>query len=109
MSKIAFGTFRLSIDNYEHYNALKLALEKGCEVIDTSSSYMDGKSEQLIGKILEENPQFNPTIITKGGTLNLREKDNFEKDRTKEIDVLKTKKNMFYSLDEDVIDYQINN
>ena len=108
MSKIAFGTFRLSIENYEHYNALKLALEKGCEVIDTSSSYMDGKSEKLIGKVLEENPQFNPTIITKGGILNLREKDNFEKGRAKKIDVLKTKKNMFYSLDEDVIDYQIN-
>ena len=27
MSKIAFGTFRLSIENYEHYNALKLALD----------------------------------------------------------------------------------
>ena len=66
MSKIAFGTYRLSIDNPEHYEALKLALEKGCHLIDTASNYMDGKSEELIGKVLKENPQYSPTIVPKG-------------------------------------------
>ena len=108
MSKIAFGSYRVSIDSHEHYNALKLALEKGCQVIDTSSSYMDGKSERLIGKVLHENPHFSPTIITKGGFLNPEEKKKFEKKGNEGNHFIKIKKKFFYSLDEDVLNFQIN-
>jgi aryl-alcohol dehydrogenase-like predicted oxidoreductase len=40
---------------------------------------MDGKSEELIGKVLKENPQFSPTIVTKGGFFGPQDKEEIEK------------------------------
>lgn len=67
LSKVAMGLYRMSIRSSEHKEALISALEKGCNLLDTSSNYTDGESEKLIGEVLKENPQFTPTIITKAG------------------------------------------
>ena len=37
----------------EHREALTQALRAGCNVIDTSTNYMDGESEQLVGSVLQ--------------------------------------------------------
>lgn len=67
LSKIGFGGYRVSVKSEEHYQALYEALKEGCNVIDTSANYTDGDSERLIGKVLEEHPEFDPFIITKAG------------------------------------------
>ena len=67
MGTIGFGTYRVSIKSAEHKEALLTALRLGCSLIDTSSNYTNGESEELIGLVLSENPQFNPTVVTKAG------------------------------------------
>lgn len=62
-----FGSYRISWRSKQHCKALKLALQSGLNLIDTSSNYTDGDSELLIGKILAE-PEPPPVfIITKAG------------------------------------------
>lgn len=48
------GTYRMHRENEEHREALRYALLNGINVIDTAINYMDGMSEELIGKILDE-------------------------------------------------------
>lgn len=67
MGNIGFGTYRLSNKSSEHKESLVLALKSGCSLIDTSSNYTNGDSEELIGEVLSEHPEFNPAIITKAG------------------------------------------
>jgi len=67
ISNIGFGAYRVSIKSKEHQKALTYALQSGLNLIDTSANYTDGESEQLIGKVLADNPNFNPCIVTKGG------------------------------------------
>jgi aryl-alcohol dehydrogenase-like predicted oxidoreductase len=45
------------------------ALESGCTLIDTSASYMDGRSEELIGKVLADHPEFHAFVVTKAGMI----------------------------------------
>jgi aryl-alcohol dehydrogenase-like predicted oxidoreductase len=67
MGKVGFGGYRVSIKSKEHYDALVLGLKNGLSLIDTSSNYTNGESEELIGKVLEDHPEFNPIIVTKAG------------------------------------------
>ncbi len=67
MGKVGFGSYRISIKSTEHKASLIKALESGCSLIDTSANYTNGDSEELIGVVLAEHPQFNPIIITKAG------------------------------------------
>lgn len=67
MGQIGFGSYRISIKSPEHREALITALKLGCSLIDTSSNYTNGQSEELIGSVLSEHPIFNPTIVTKAG------------------------------------------
>jgi len=52
MSTFAFGTYRVSDENPLHIEALKLAIESGVELIDTSTNYMDGGAERAIAKAM---------------------------------------------------------
>ena len=53
-SRLGFGTYRVATQEAEHREALTTALRAGCNVIDTSSNYMDGDSERLAGSVLAE-------------------------------------------------------
>ncbi len=53
-SRLGFGTYRVGQREAEHREALRLALHQGCNVIDTSTNYMDGESEQLVGSVLRD-------------------------------------------------------
>ncbi len=66
MAKLGFGGYRISVKSQEHREALELAVEDGCEIIDTSSNYTDGDSERLIGEVLEKSNK-NPLLISKVG------------------------------------------
>ena len=73
VSPIGFGTYRIDETHEAHAKALKLALLKGCNLIDTSTNYMDGSSERAVGKViaqlidLGEITRQNIVIVTKAG------------------------------------------
>lgn len=67
LSKIGLGTYRMSALNKEHCKSLKLAVKLGCNVIDTSSNYQYGESENLVGQYIKEHPRKDLFIITKAG------------------------------------------
>ncbi len=53
-SRLGFGTYRVDTREPEHREALKKALREGVNLIDTSTNYMDGDSERLVGAVLSE-------------------------------------------------------
>jgi aryl-alcohol dehydrogenase-like predicted oxidoreductase len=68
MSKLGFGTYRMSVRSKEHRESLELALQNGLSLIDTSSNYTNGDSELLIGEILSQlERKKHPIIVTKAG------------------------------------------
>ncbi|MCS6296422.1 MAG: DUF255 domain-containing protein [Nitrospira sp.] len=54
VSRLGFGTYRVGQREAEHREALRTALRRGCNLIDTSTNYMDGESEQLVGSVLRD-------------------------------------------------------
>jgi len=54
VSPAGFGCYRVHISVDEHRAALKHALLNGINLIDTSSNYADGGSEELVGAVLKE-------------------------------------------------------
>ncbi len=52
VSHIGFGGYRIHSHSQEHWKALGYALEKGFNLIDTSSNYTAGESERLVGQCL---------------------------------------------------------
>ena len=53
-TRVGFGTYRVDMHTTEHREALKKALRASCNLIDTSTNYMDGDSERLVGSVLAE-------------------------------------------------------
>ena len=73
VSKLGFGTYRCHQGVEAHHDALKLALHKGCNMIDTSANYTDGNSEVLIGDVLNQEivwgelERENIIVVSKAG------------------------------------------
>ncbi len=53
-SRIGFGGYRIDADVEEHREALRKAIQEGCNLIDTSTNYADGGSERLVGRVLAD-------------------------------------------------------
>ncbi len=53
-SRLGFGGYRISLGVDDHRNALEKAIQEGCNLIDTSTNYADGQSEQLIGTVVKD-------------------------------------------------------
>ena len=53
-SRLGFGCYRVGLEEPDHRQALIRALRSGCNVIDTSTNYMDGDSERLVGSVLAD-------------------------------------------------------
>jgi len=100
VSEVGFGGYRIDIRSDENKHALKNALLSGVNLIDTSSTYTDGNSELLVGKMLKELINLKKIsresiiLVTKGGYL---QGLNFELSR-----VRKTEKKQF----PDLVEYQ---
>jgi aryl-alcohol dehydrogenase-like predicted oxidoreductase len=54
ISQVGFGSYRVSLDEKTHEQALRQALQSGINLIDTSSNYGDGGAERLIGRVMAE-------------------------------------------------------
>ena len=67
LSKYSFGTYRTTYQNPLHKDALNYALDNEITHIDTSSNYMHGEAEKLIGQALKNRNRADFTIVSKGG------------------------------------------
>ncbi len=66
---LGFGGYRTQLTTPAHLAALRLALARGIDVVDTASSYREGASERLVGKALQD-ADAGPgavTVVTKVG------------------------------------------
>lgn len=54
VSQSGFGCYRVTEKNKEHYNALAKSLKEGINLIDTSTNYMWGESEVLVGNVVKD-------------------------------------------------------
>ncbi len=64
---LGFGCYRVAEGNAAHEAALRAYLEQGGNLIDTSANYADGRSETLVGKLLQDFPREQVIVVTKGG------------------------------------------
>jgi uncharacterized protein len=53
-SKLGFGCYRVDGSDPKQGAALAKALQEGVNLIDTSTNYMDGESERLVGSLLRD-------------------------------------------------------
>lgn len=68
MLPFGFGCYRIEDDVPAHEAALRLALDRGVTVVDTSTNYSDGESETVVGRVLQDHPRAaDVTLITKMG------------------------------------------
>ncbi|XPV69886.1 MAG: aldo/keto reductase [Halarcobacter sp.] len=106
LSKYSFGTYRTTYQNPIHKDALNFALENGITHIDTSSNYMHGEAELMIGQVLENKKREDYTIITKGGYIQgelLKKVQNgYEVD-----ELVKYDENCYHSISQSFIDEEI--
>ena len=66
LTPIGFGCYRVDVRSAQHREALTRALTAGCNLIDTASNYTDGRSEELVGEVLETT-QARAFVVTKAG------------------------------------------
>ena len=63
----AFGSEWGAVSDEESYAALNTALDLGVNFLDTADVYGDGRSERLIGRLLEERSEDEIFVATKAG------------------------------------------
>lgn len=75
VSQVGFGGYRVEKGIPAHEQALRYALLNGINLIDTSSNYGDGRSEELIGQVLTDLvhtgqlPREAVVVVSKAGYL----------------------------------------
>src|SRR6266540_2051372 len=69
VSLVGFGGYRVGRKSPDHRTALSTALAAGVNLIDTSSNYMLGDSERLIGEVLADTavPRDEVVVVSKIG------------------------------------------
>ncbi len=82
-TEFGFGTYRIVDQNPEHLQSLKLAIESGIKVIDTSTNYMNGAAERAIAKALRmTDANYDVEIISKFGYIQGELLEEIKKDGT---------------------------
>lgn len=111
LSKVGFGCYRLTHKTDEHYDALLEAIQLGCNLLDTASSYTNGSSELLIGKVLKKHDLFKKVfLISKAGYIqgnDLRKIKTLNKKGLLNNDVVNVSKKLKHSIHPDFLDYQL--
>ncbi len=102
ISKLGFGSYRVSVNSSEHFHAINQAISYGCNLIDTAPNYLNGESESSIGKVIQENSKKDLFIITKVGYIQGQDLEL----STKFNGSIKISENSYYSLNIDFIDHQ---
>ena len=117
LTSIGFGSYRIDNRIEEHFNSLKKAIDSGISTIDTSANYSDGRSEILIGNILNDlvkNGDMNREdifLITKGGYMQGNNYHFALKKKEQGIpfpDVVEFDKGLWHCIHPDYLEDQIN-
>jgi aryl-alcohol dehydrogenase-like predicted oxidoreductase len=76
VSEIGYGMWGMGgwtgSDDRESLESLQLAVDRGCNFFDTALAYGDGRSEQLLGRLLGANPGKRLYVASKIPPKNLR-------------------------------------
>lgn len=64
---LGFGCYRIAEGQAVHEAALRMYLDRGGNLIDTSANYTDGQSERLVGRVIKDYPRDRLIVVTKGG------------------------------------------
>ncbi len=89
VGRLGFGGYRVEDETAAHHQALARALERGVNLLDTSTNYMDGGSERLFGEVLAEFvaegtlSRDEVVVVSKVGYL---QGDNFELAQAREAE-----------------------
>ena len=71
VSSVGFGAYRAKFGDKDHEQAMHDAVIAGCNLIDTSTNYCDGGSEQLVGHIVDnlssQIPREQIVVVSKIG------------------------------------------
>ena len=102
LTRIGFGCYRVDVRNAEHRAALEVALAGGCNLVDTASNYSDGRSEELVGSVLEETGA-RAFVVTKAGYLSPAAVDAVERAGVSLEGQRRLEGGTPYSLDPDVL------
>lgn len=108
LSKFSFGTYRTTQHNPVHQEALEFALQNGIKDIDTSSNYMFGEAEELIGETIKDFKREDLNIVSKGGYI---QGPNLQrvKDGWRVEDLVEYDPNCFHSISPQFLEDQIDN
>lgn len=105
ISKIGIGTYRMDCDIAEHLDTLNYAIESNINIIDTASNYNFGKSERLIGKVVNENLREKVFIISKVGYIQGEDINKIK--NLQDLHYIDFNENFLYSLDPKFISFQL--
>ncbi len=98
-TEIGFGTYRIVDENLEHLQALKLAIESGIKIIDTSANYMNGASEYAIAKVFTMlDASYDVEIISKFGYIQGTLLQEVKKDESNIDGLVKYSENCYHCI-----------
>ncbi|MCJ8345461.1 aldo/keto reductase [bacterium] len=113
-TQLGFGTYRVHVDSKEHETSMLAALQSGVNLMDTSSNYGLGGSEELISRVLDkmgkEDARDSFVIVTKSGYIQgpmfeqLQQLDAKEVDH---LDIVKVSANCWHSVHPDILQLQL--
>lgn len=115
-SQVGFGTYRISLLEDIHQEALEYALLHGINLIDTSANFSEGDSEILIGSTLKKLIQAKQLkreeviLITKGGILqgeDLTYVNSFPQEQKNALTIVQPDQFYAYSIAPELLQYQI--
>lgn len=116
VSSCGFGGYRVDYRVKEHFDSLEYAIMNGINIIDTSSNYSDGGSEELVGYVLkkladEQKIQRDEIIvITKGGYIqgkNLEKAEKNANDGNRYEDLIEYADGLWHCIHPDFLKEQI--
>ncbi len=116
-SNIGFGSYRIDDKIGEHYQALYAALTGGINLIDTSANYADGRSESLVGRVIndlissKEISRKEITLVTKGGYIqgqNYRFASGLKEKGKLFTEVVEVQDKLWHCISPDFLEDQIN-
>lgn len=115
-SALGFGGYRIDDEEPEHALALKKALLSGINLIDTSTNYMNGRSEILIGRVLNDLIKQNKIkreeviVVTKIGYIQsslLKEAKEKKQESSLWPEVSEYQENCWYCISPEFIEDQV--
>lgn len=106
ISSLGLGTYRMTLRNSTHSEVLQYAINKGVNLIDTSSNYQSGYSEQLIGESLQSIDREDVFIITKAGYIQTDDLTNFKSILDNDT-TIKVEDDFYYSFHTSFLEKQI--